>query len=184
MIGGVSDANSAFTDDGQIVIGFLPGAFDATGKTQISVDITPVSPCPKPPDIQFVTNVYQITADAPLVRSANLVLRYSNLVPAPSCHLRGARPERPVDSRSAGNEASRSRSRRQESARLLRGRLPRERDDRQVIRCQSAAADRGGGAHRRCAARRHSAGDAAPAVSAAEVDEEDDDEEPETTRRT
>ena len=31
VIGGVSDANSAFTNDGQVVIGFLPGAFDVTG---------------------------------------------------------------------------------------------------------------------------------------------------------
>ena len=28
VIGGVSDANSAFTDDGQVVIGFLPGSFN------------------------------------------------------------------------------------------------------------------------------------------------------------
>ena len=28
VINGKSDPNSAFTDDGQIVIGFLPGAFD------------------------------------------------------------------------------------------------------------------------------------------------------------
>src|SRR6185312_1750682 len=51
VIGGVSDANSAFTDDGQIVIGFLPGAFDATGKSSISVDISPLTTCPNPPGI-------------------------------------------------------------------------------------------------------------------------------------
>src|ERR1700724_1126667 len=84
VINGVSDAQSAFTDDGQVVMGFLPGAFDATGKTVIIVDIKPVSPCPKPPGITFATNVYQITADAPLVKKANLVMRYSDLVPAPS----------------------------------------------------------------------------------------------------
>jgi hypothetical protein len=84
VIGGVSDPNTAFTDDGQILIGFLPGAFDAAGKTQVTVDITPVSPCPNPPDLHFVTNAYNITADAKLVLRANLVLRYSNLVPAPS----------------------------------------------------------------------------------------------------
>src|SRR5438128_2061156 len=33
VIGGVSDANSAFTDDGQLVIGFLPGAFVVGGKS-------------------------------------------------------------------------------------------------------------------------------------------------------
>ena len=84
VINGVSDANSAFTDDGQVVIGFLPGAFDATGKTTITVDIKPVSPCPKPPGLTFATNAYVITADAPLVMKANLVMRYSDIVPAPS----------------------------------------------------------------------------------------------------
>ena len=84
VLGGVSDANSAFTDDGQIVIGFLPGAFDATGKTTITVDIKPESVFPPPDGLHFATNVYLITADAPLVKDANLVLRYSDLVPAPS----------------------------------------------------------------------------------------------------
>ena len=84
VIGGVSDAQSAFTDDGQVVMGFLPGAFDATGKTVITVDIKPVNPCPKPAGITFATNAYVITADAPLVKKANLVMRYSDIVPAPS----------------------------------------------------------------------------------------------------
>ena len=84
VIDGISDPNSAFTDDGQIIIGFLPGAFDAAGKTQVTVDITPVSPCPSPSDLHFATNTYLITADAKLVMKANLVLRYSNLVPAPA----------------------------------------------------------------------------------------------------
>lgn len=88
VIGGVSDANSAFSNDGQVVIGFLPGAFDPTGKTTISVDITPLPTCPQPPGIRFVTNVYEITASAPLAdptkKVPNVVLRYSNLEPAPS----------------------------------------------------------------------------------------------------
>jgi hypothetical protein len=88
VIGGVSDANSAFTNDGQVVIGFLPGAFNATGKTTISVDITPLPTCPQPPGIRFVTNVYEITASAPLADPnkmvPNVVLRYSNLEPAPT----------------------------------------------------------------------------------------------------
>ncbi|HYM97164.1 MAG TPA: hypothetical protein VET26_07680 [Candidatus Sulfotelmatobacter sp.] len=80
----MSDANSAFTNDGQLVIGFLPGAFDSTGKTTISVDITPLSTCPQPSGIRFVTNVYQVTASATLVKDSNLVLRYSNLLAAPT----------------------------------------------------------------------------------------------------
>jgi hypothetical protein len=84
VVGGISDANSAYDRDGQIVIGFLPGAFDSTGKTTISVDVTPLPTCPQPPGIQFVTNVYQVTASAALAKSANLVLRYSNLEPTPT----------------------------------------------------------------------------------------------------
>jgi hypothetical protein len=94
VVNGKSDANSAFTDDGQIVIGFLPGAFDVTGKTSVTVDIMPLSTCPQPAGLRFVTNVYQITADAPLmdhlvvggqnVPPANLTLRYSNLEPDPN----------------------------------------------------------------------------------------------------
>jgi hypothetical protein len=84
VIDGVSDANSAFTEDGQVVVGFLPGAFDATGKTSVTVDIKPESTFPTPTGLHFATNVYLITADAPLVMAANLVLRYSDLVPAPS----------------------------------------------------------------------------------------------------
>lgn len=84
VIGGVSDANSAFTPDGQAVIGFLPGAFDATGKTVITVDVTPLSYCPQPSGIRFVTNVYYVTASARLVKSSSLVLRYSNLLPDPT----------------------------------------------------------------------------------------------------
>jgi hypothetical protein len=105
VVGGVSDANSAFTQDGQVVIGFLPGAFDATGKTTISVDITPLSTCPQPPGIRFVTNVYQITASAPLVKSANLVLRFSNLLPAPTDVYFASDPAGPWKSIGAAQQA-------------------------------------------------------------------------------
>lgn len=83
---GVSEPSSAYTNDGQVVISFLPGVFDATGKTMIAVDITPLDSCPRPTGITFVTNVYHITADAPLKKgkTAGLVLRYSNLEPDPS----------------------------------------------------------------------------------------------------
>ena len=86
VVQGESDANSAFTDDGQIVIGFLPGAFVLDGKASITVDVKPLDTCPKPSGIVFVTNVYVVTADAKLdpSKSANLVLRYSNLEPDPS----------------------------------------------------------------------------------------------------
>jgi hypothetical protein len=95
VINGVSDANSAFTDDGQVVIGFLPGAFDVTGKTTVTVDIKPVSPCPNPAGLHFSTNAYAITADAPLVKASNLVMRYSNLVVDPSFVYRADSPDGP-----------------------------------------------------------------------------------------
>ncbi len=81
---GVSEPSSAFTEDGQVVISFLPGIFDAAGKTTISIDIVPLPSCPQPPGIRFVTNIYQITASANLKQQASLTLRYSNLEPDPS----------------------------------------------------------------------------------------------------
>jgi hypothetical protein len=97
VIGGVSDANSAFTDDGQLVIGFLPGAFVVDGKTTISVDIKPLAACPQPTGLRFVTNVYQVTAGAGLRadKPANLVLRYSNLEPDPSTIYQASDPKGP-----------------------------------------------------------------------------------------
>lgn len=95
VINGISDANSAFTDDGQAIIGFLPGAFDATDKAGVSVDITPVSPCPKPNGLQFVTNTYLISADAPLQKSASLVLTYSDVQLDPSYVYYAPSPDGP-----------------------------------------------------------------------------------------
>jgi hypothetical protein len=84
VLGGVSDSGSAITGDGQIAVGFVPGAFDSAGKSTISVDITPVSPCPRPADLTFATNAYLVTATAQLVKNANLTLDFSGSVPAPS----------------------------------------------------------------------------------------------------
>ncbi|HSS60128.1 MAG TPA: hypothetical protein VLK30_01585 [Candidatus Limnocylindrales bacterium] len=97
VINGKSDANSAYTDDGQIVIGFLPGAFDATGKTSITVDITPLPTCPQPAGLRFVTNIYQVTTDAPLLASVggNITMRYSNLEPVPDNIYRADDPAGP-----------------------------------------------------------------------------------------
>jgi hypothetical protein len=95
VIKGVTDPGSAYTGDGQVVIGFLPGSFDATGKTSVSVDIKPVSPCPNPPGLHFSTNTYVITASAPLVMAANLLFRYSDVVPAPSFIYMAPSPDGP-----------------------------------------------------------------------------------------
>jgi hypothetical protein len=95
VINGESDANSAFTDDGQLVMGFFPGAFVVDGKSSIDVTITPLSTCPKPAGIQLVTNVYRVTASAQLdsQKPANLVLRYSNLEPDPSAVYEASDPD-------------------------------------------------------------------------------------------
>jgi len=107
VIGGVSDANSVYPNkDGQIGILFLPGALDATGKTTISVDITPLPTCPQPPGIRFVTNVYRITASAPLVKPANLVLVYTNLEPAPTDVYFATDPAGPWKSIGAAQQAA------------------------------------------------------------------------------
>jgi hypothetical protein len=106
VVGGISDANSAFTNpDIQVVLGFNFGVFDSTGKTQITVDIKPVSPCPKPSSITFATNTYDITADAPLVKKASLVMRFSDLIPAPSTVYYATSPDGPWTSIGALSEA-------------------------------------------------------------------------------
>ena len=105
VIGGVSDANSAFTDDGQLVIGFLPGAFAANGATTITVNIKPLGSCPSPPGIMFVTNVYDIVATQPLTKSAVLDMRYSNLLPDPSTVYFATDPGGPWKSIAVTNQA-------------------------------------------------------------------------------
>jgi hypothetical protein len=64
------------------------------GKSSIDVAITPLSTCPKPQGITFVTNVYQVVASASLdpQKAANLVLRYSNLEPDPSAVYESSDP--------------------------------------------------------------------------------------------
>ena len=95
VIGGVSDANVAFTEDAQVLVDVLPGSFDVTGKTSVAVDIKPVSPCPKPPGLTFATNAYVIRTDAPLVKKATLVMRFSDLIPAPSNVYHADSPDGP-----------------------------------------------------------------------------------------
>jgi len=96
VVGGISDASSAFTDpDIQVLLGFNFGVFDSTGKTSITVDIKPVSPCPRASGLTFATNTYLIAADAPLVKKASLVMRFSDLVPAPSTVYYATSPDGP-----------------------------------------------------------------------------------------
>ena len=84
VINGVSEANTAFTKDGQIVFYFLPGAFISTGLGSITVDIKPLATFPDPDPYHFSTNVYLVKASAPLVKPISVTLRYSTGIPAPS----------------------------------------------------------------------------------------------------
>ena len=104
VIDGKSEPSSAYTDDGQIVIGFLPGAFDSTGKTTISVDIMPLPTCPQPKGLRFVTNVYQMTLTARLILPSSLTMRYSNLEPQPDDVYQADDPDGPW--RSIGHASS------------------------------------------------------------------------------
>jgi hypothetical protein len=106
VVGGISDASAAYTDpDTQVVMGFNFGVFDSTGKTSITVDIKPVSPCPKASGLTFATNTYLISADAPLVKKASLVMRFSDLVPAPSTVYYATSPDGPWTSIGALSQA-------------------------------------------------------------------------------
>lgn len=92
---GVSEAASIWTDDTeviggvstscpQLVVGFVPGAFASGSAASVSVDIAPDSTLSTGTGLKFVTNVYRVTADAPLVKPASIELFYSNLMPPPS----------------------------------------------------------------------------------------------------
>ena len=77
-------ALTAFTGDGQMVLGFVPDSFQLSpGQQSVSVDIKPVAAYPR---LTFTpaTNVYLVTTNAPLKKQAVVELQYSNMVPAPS----------------------------------------------------------------------------------------------------
>jgi hypothetical protein len=95
VTGGVSDAASLWTEDveeigglstpcPQLIVGFGPGVFDSRGARTVSVELTPDPTLSAGPGLRFVTNVYRVTADAPLVKSASIELVFSNLLPPPS----------------------------------------------------------------------------------------------------
>ena len=81
---GASEPASVLTNDGMFVIGFVAGSFDMAGRTSVTVDITPVMPCPSAGTVRLVTNTYLVRADAQLIKRASLVMMYSDLEPDPS----------------------------------------------------------------------------------------------------
>ncbi len=102
---GVSAESSPVTDDGQVTIDLLPGAFDAAGKQSVTVTITPLTTCAAPPGITFSTNTYDVSADAPLVKVVTLVMLYSNLTTDPSFIYRADDPAGPWTNIGAGSQA-------------------------------------------------------------------------------
>jgi hypothetical protein len=72
-------------DNPQAQLSFVPGAFAApAGGAGEVIDIKPVRTYPDPTGITVVTNVYQITSSTPMIKTSNLRLLYSTILPAPS----------------------------------------------------------------------------------------------------
>jgi hypothetical protein len=83
---GVVDPGTAFTQDGQASVSFIPGAFVAPpDHSPVSISIKPVTQFPNPGGIHLSTNVYCFTSTAPLASGQQVLitLRYSDGVPAP-----------------------------------------------------------------------------------------------------
>jgi hypothetical protein len=71
-------------DNPQAQLSFVPGAFSAPPTGSEVIDIKPVSSYPAANGIAIVTNVYEITSSTPMVKTSNLRLLYSTVLPAPS----------------------------------------------------------------------------------------------------
>ena len=84
VVNGEVEPKSCFTDDGQAILSFVPGAFapPVTG-TSVTVDIKPVDTYPAPQGFGLGTNVYLVSANSKLVKPAVITLRYSDAVQAP-----------------------------------------------------------------------------------------------------
>ena len=82
---GTVDPGTAFTNDGQAQLSWVPGAFEApSGASTITVTITPARGRQGPDGVKETTNIYQITATSRLAKGAVVTLRYSDQLPAPS----------------------------------------------------------------------------------------------------
>jgi len=85
-VGGVVQPGFVATadDNPQAQLSFIPGSFGPPPSGPEVIDIKPVASYPPAPGINIVTNVYQITSATPMVRTSNLRLLYSTVLPAPS----------------------------------------------------------------------------------------------------
>lgn len=85
VLGGSTAPLTVYTGDGQCVISFLPASFRvSSGQQAVAIKITPERDFPPAAGFRPGTNVYLVSADAPLVKPALVELQYSNAVPAPS----------------------------------------------------------------------------------------------------
>jgi hypothetical protein len=83
---GVVDPGTAFTQDGQGSVSFVPGAFvPPADHSAVNITIAPTAQFPNPNGIHLSTNVYCFTSSSPLAPNAQVLisLRYSSGVPAP-----------------------------------------------------------------------------------------------------
>lgn len=82
---GSSGPYTTFTNDGQAIVSFVGGAFRVSpGQSGVNVTITPEAAYPAPTGFTPATNVYLVTADAPLVKAALMQFSYATGVAAPS----------------------------------------------------------------------------------------------------
>ena len=87
IVNGIVDPGFVATadDNPQAQLSFVPGAFTApAGGVGEVIDIKPVRNYPDPTGITVVTNVYEIRSSTPMVKTSNLRLLYSTVLPAPS----------------------------------------------------------------------------------------------------
>jgi hypothetical protein len=84
---GQVNPGSAFTQDGQASISWVPGAFVApSDNSPVVIDIKPVASYPDPGNLHLATNVYCITSSSPLAPGKDVLvtLTFSDQLPAPS----------------------------------------------------------------------------------------------------
>ncbi len=84
VLNGVTEPGTCFTDDGQAILSYIPGSFQVTaGESSVTIEIKPTATYPPFTGFTGGTNVYLVTATAPLVKAAVITLRYTDLAPAP-----------------------------------------------------------------------------------------------------
>jgi hypothetical protein len=84
---GQVNPGSAFTQDGQASISWVPGAFVApSDNSPVVIDIKPVAGYPDAGNVHLATNVYCITSSSPLAPGKDVLvtLTFSDQLPAPT----------------------------------------------------------------------------------------------------